>query len=49
MTTGDKLSCRVDEIREEVHEARRHQQYYKANKQRLNAEYAQQLGVQAPT
>ncbi|WP_329263305.1 sensor histidine kinase [Streptomyces pseudovenezuelae] len=46
MFWSHKLSCRVDEIREEVHEARRHQQYYKANKQRLNAEYkaAQRAG-----
>src|SRR5690242_2661018 len=39
MTTGDKLSCRVDEIRERVREAREHQRYYQANKKRLNAEY----------
>ncbi|WP_329242221.1 sensor histidine kinase [Streptomyces canus] len=46
MTTGDKLSCRVDEIREGVREARKHQRYYKANKKRLNAEYkaAQKAG-----
>ncbi|EDY61197.1 two-component sensor kinase [Streptomyces sviceus ATCC 29083] len=40
----------MDEIREGVREARKHQRYYKANKQRLNAEYkaAQQAG-EVPT
>lgn len=50
MTTGDKLSCRVDEIREKVREARKHQRYYEANKQRLNAEYkAAQRAGEVPT
>jgi two-component system sensor histidine kinase DesK len=46
MTTGDKLSYRVHEIREKVREARKHQRYYKENKKRLNAEYraAQKAG-----
>ncbi|MFF4028235.1 sensor histidine kinase [Streptomyces sviceus] len=50
MFWSHKLSCRVDEIREGVGEARKHQRYYKANKQRLNAEYkaAQQAG-EVPT
>ena len=39
MSWSRKLSCRVDEIREEVRSAREHQRYYKANKERLNAEY----------
>ncbi|MCX4860709.1 sensor histidine kinase [Streptomyces canus] len=50
MTTGDKLSCRVDEIREKVREARKHQRYYEANKKRLNAEYkAAQKAGEVPT
>ncbi|WP_328746869.1 histidine kinase [Streptomyces sp. NBC_00285] len=39
MSWSRKLSCRVDEIREGARGAQEHQQYYKANKKRLNAEY----------
>ncbi|WP_020116026.1 sensor histidine kinase [Streptomyces canus] len=50
MFWSHKLSCRVDEIREGVREARKHQRSYEANKRRLNAEYkaAQQAG-EVPT
>lgn len=50
MSWSRKLSCRVDGIRGRVHEAREHQRYYEANKERLKAEYkaAQQAG-EVPT
>ncbi|MGW0419107.1 sensor histidine kinase [Streptomyces sp. NPDC003015] len=50
MVWSRKLSRRVGEVREGVREARRHQRYCKANKERLKAEYkaAQEAGEVHP-
>lgn len=46
MVWSRKLSRRVDEVRERVREARKHQRYCKANKEQLKADYkaAQKAG-----